>query len=323
MKSTLLLKLAGAFAAAGVAAMSAHAAVHTFPITMTGAEEVPGPGDPDGAASGVLTIDDSTNTISWTFNYANIDPPTAMHIHTGAAGVGGGVFVGLGIAGSPGVLMGSVGTTAANVAAILNNPTGFYVNVHNVPFGPGAVRGQIPKVFNLTMSGDQEVPGPGDPDGMASGPLWFDTGSNTIGWEFTYSNLDPVTAMHIHTGAIGVGGGVFVGLGTATTGGPGTLFSMTSTSAANMNAILSNPGGFYVNIHTTTFGPGAVRGQVDGSLPMAPCPSDLDGDGATSASDLAQLLGAWGGGGPADLNNDGTVGAADLAAMLGSWGPCP
>ena len=55
-------------------------------------------------------IDDAANMISWSFSYTDIDPPTAMHIHTGAAGVGGGIFVGLGVAGGPGTLAGSVAT---------------------------------------------------------------------------------------------------------------------------------------------------------------------------------------------------------------------
>lgn len=56
--------------------------------------------------------------------------------------------------------------------------------------------------------------------------------------------------------------------------------------------------------------------------PAPPCPADLDGDGSVGASDLAILLGSWGGGGPADFDGGG-VGASDLAILLGSWGPCP
>lgn len=55
---------------------------------------------------------------------------------------------------------------------------------------------------------------------------------------------------------------------------------------------------------------------------VPPCPADLDGDGSVGASDLAILLGSWGGGGPADFDGGG-VGASDLAILLGSWGPCP
>lgn len=57
--------------------------------------------------------------------------------------------------------------------------------------------------------------------------------------------------------------------------------------------------------------------------PAPPCPADLDGDGQVGASDLAGLLGSWGGPGLADLDGDSVVGASDLAILLGSWGPCP
>lgn len=56
---------------------------------------------------------------------------------------------------------------------------------------------------------------------------------------------------------------------------------------------------------------------------IPPCPADLDGDGSVGASDLANLLGSWGGSGAADLDNSGEVSAGDLALLLGSWGPCP
>jgi hypothetical protein len=54
------------------------------------------------------------------------------------------------------------------------------------------------------------------------------------------------------------------------------------------------------------------------------CPTDIDGDGVTGASDLAALLGAWGTSNPdIDFDADGSVGASDLATLLGAWGPCP
>lgn len=50
-------------------------------------------------------------------------------------------------------------------------------------------------------------------------------------------------------------------------------------------------------------------------------PADLDADGAVNASDLALLLGAWGGTDMTfDLTGDGAVGAEDLAVLLGAWG---
>ena len=119
--------------------------VITFQLSISGDQEVPGPGDEDGQASGTLSIDDATNLISWSFTYSNIANPAAMHIHTGAAGVGGGVFVPLNVdtSGEAGTLIGSTTGDAASVVAILASPSDYYVNIHNADFRPGAIRGQL------------------------------------------------------------------------------------------------------------------------------------------------------------------------------------
>ncbi len=119
--------------------------VITFQLSISGDQEVPGPGDEDGQASGTLSIDDTTNLISWSFTYSNIANPAAMHIHTGAAGEGGGVLVPLNVemGGEAGSLVGSTTGDAANVMAILASPSGYYVNIHNGDFRSGAIRGQL------------------------------------------------------------------------------------------------------------------------------------------------------------------------------------
>ena len=51
------------------------------------------------------------------------------------------------------------------------------------------------------------------------------------------------------------------------------------------------------------------------------CLGDINGDGAVSSTDLAELLALWGlSGGPADLDGNGVVGSPDLAALLAAWG---
>jgi hypothetical protein len=123
----------------------ANSITTTFILNMTGNQEVPGPGDPDGSATGTITFHETNGLIEWNITYADIAAPTGMHIHPGAAGQAGGVFVGLGVAtsGGAGTLIGSVTTSVANVATILADPTAFYVNIHNGDFGAGAVRGQL------------------------------------------------------------------------------------------------------------------------------------------------------------------------------------
>jgi subtilisin-like proprotein convertase family protein len=61
------------------------------------------------------------------------------------------------------------------------------------------------------------------------------------------------------------------------------------------------------------------------AIPSAnPCPSDLDGDGETTAGDISFLLLSAGpcAGCPEDLDGDGEVGASDVSFMLLSFGPC-
>ena len=69
---------------------------------------------------------------------------------------------------------------------------------------------------------------------------------------------------------------------------------------------------------------------LDGPLfieffPGPKCKADLNEDGAVSAADILNLLGAWGPnpGHPADFDVNGAVGASDVLRLLGSWGPCP
>jgi hypothetical protein len=115
-----------------------------------------------------------------------------------------------------------------------------------------------------SMTGAQEVPGPGDPDGFASGTITLDDATGAISWSFTYANIAAPTLMHIHgpNGGAGSSAGVFVDLGVATSGGAGTLISSTTTPAANVTTIFADPASFYVNIHTGAFPNGAVRGQL-------------------------------------------------------------
>lgn len=140
--------LTASLAVIGVAASPAAATTITYSLTLTGAQEVPVLGDPDGTGSGTLTVDDSTGLISWNLTYANIATPlAAMHIHGPAApvGVAAGVFVGLGVVttGGAGTLINSLTTTLANAAAINAGASNFYLNLHNGPFPGGAIRGQL------------------------------------------------------------------------------------------------------------------------------------------------------------------------------------
>ncbi len=116
------------------------------PLTahLTGAAEVPGPGDPDGSGHAIISLNQGQGEVCWHLQVADIAAATAAHIHVGAAGVAGGVVVPLS-APSSGEATGCRSADPALIKAIRQNPGNYYVNVHNAAFPPGALRGQLGK----------------------------------------------------------------------------------------------------------------------------------------------------------------------------------
>ena len=109
---------------------------------LTGAAEVPGPGDPDGAGTASLRLNPGQGEICYELTVSNIAPATAAHIHIGGPTVAGPVVVGL-MPPTSGSLSGCASAPRDLVRDILRDPAGFYVNVHNAAFPAGAVRGQL------------------------------------------------------------------------------------------------------------------------------------------------------------------------------------
>ena len=134
----------------------------TLTATLAGGAAEDPPGDPDGAGTATITIDPDTLEVCWELSTSNIADATASHIHTGAAGANGGVAVALDVDGFSGSSTGcTTGPDAATLQAIINNPAGYYVNVHNADFGPGAIRGQLGALApNTAMSGGSNPVGP-------------------------------------------------------------------------------------------------------------------------------------------------------------------
>ncbi len=111
---------------------------------LTGAAEVPGPGDTDGSGTVQVTINSAKNEVCFDMTVAKIDEATAAHIHEGAVGKDGPVKVTLD-APKTGSVKGCKSADAALIKIIMANPTDYYVNVHNPAFPKGAVRGQLSK----------------------------------------------------------------------------------------------------------------------------------------------------------------------------------
>jgi len=137
-------------------ALSALGQSQTFLLNMNGQNEfvggLPNRGDPDATGIGTITLNPGTggNTGSADVHImlTNIDFPLALwHIHTGAANTQGPVFIDFGnpeTYRSGDMMMGTVpNLSTTNIQAVLANPSGFYLNIHNGPFGAGAIRDQL------------------------------------------------------------------------------------------------------------------------------------------------------------------------------------
>lgn len=111
-------------------------------VTMTGAAEVPGPGDPDGSGTASFRLNPGLQQICYTLEVSDIAPALAAHVHLAGPGVAGPVVVPL-IAPHEGMSSGCADVDRDLVLDILRDPGAYYVNVHNADFPAGAVRGQL------------------------------------------------------------------------------------------------------------------------------------------------------------------------------------
>ena len=111
-------------------------------VEMTGAAEVPGPGDPDGSGTATFRINPGKGEICYTLSVSNIAPPTAAHIHVGTPDVAGPVVVPL-VPPTSGTSSACATIDRELAKALVRDPGNYYVNVHNAEFPAGAVRAQL------------------------------------------------------------------------------------------------------------------------------------------------------------------------------------
>jgi hypothetical protein len=139
----LVLGLLGTVVATAMSAAERGGPV-MLSATMSGDQEVPGPGDDDGVGQARISLYADTDIVCWRIRVRNIEvPATAAHIHIGPKGVSGGIVVTLSAPTPGGTSSGCVSATGSTIDDIIANPAGYYVNVHNIPFPGGAVRGQL------------------------------------------------------------------------------------------------------------------------------------------------------------------------------------
>ena len=152
---------------------------------------------------------------------------------------------------------------------------------NNNPTGPSNTG---PIVFSAQLSAANEVPPVTNAEANARGTatITFNvprdasgnpTGPGSANFSVQLSGFPASTAAiaaHIHPGATGVNGGVFLGVTGLSAAAPIVMSDGTGTLTFNnvdlpldrAQQITANPAGYYFNVHTPLNGGGAVRGQL-------------------------------------------------------------
>jgi hypothetical protein len=117
--------------------------------------------------------------------------------------------------------------------------------------------------FSTTLTGAAEVPGPGDPDASGTAFIALNQGQGEVCYDLSWAGIDgTVTAAHIHVGSATVAGPVVVPLFAGAFAGTDSASGCVAASEELIKAIRQDPASYYVNIHSTVFPAGAVRGQL-------------------------------------------------------------
>jgi hypothetical protein len=271
---------------------------------MTGAQEVPAVAT-SATGQGTFVISADGSTITYLVTYSGLSGAvTAAHIHTGAAGIGGGILLPLAAGPSPmsGTLTaanftasGAVTTFAEAVAAIRAGTT--YFNLHTAAHPSGEIRGQMLAAGNAyfaDLNGHQENPDVATA-ATGTGIAVISADASTVTYLVTYSGLSgTLNASHIHTGAVGSNGGVILPITAGPSPMSGTLTSAVFTASGAVTTFAQavaaiQAGTTYFNLHTSANPGGEIRGQI-GVTVAAPAPTPAPTPEPTAAPTAAPTL---------------------------------
>lgn len=121
--------------------------VFTLQADLTGAEQIPGPGAPNGRGTAVVSFDAEHESIAFTVTVTGVDRPTEAGIGRGSRGVPPMAAVVWFTHSFPasGTLVGAMRLELRTILELYAAPEAFYVGVHSASGGPesGGLRGQL------------------------------------------------------------------------------------------------------------------------------------------------------------------------------------
>jgi hypothetical protein len=234
-----------------------------FSATLSGASETP-PNASPGTGTGTFVLvppDPMTTTQKLVYHIeftGTVGAEQEAHIHKGAGGVSGPIIIPLPLGKQKDDVLSLTGQQVSDLLAGL-----LYVNIHTNIVVFGELRGQIVPLggscYTATLSGASETPR-NSSAAVGHGlftllPSTLVTTTLKLTYQISFTTTLSETQAHLHKAQPGVGGPIAIGL---PTGNPKSgVLTLTSQQAADLMSGL-----YYVNIHSTTFLQGEIRGQV-------------------------------------------------------------
>ena len=224
-----------------------------FAVELSDGTVVPGPGLPGGGGAASINVT-AGGEVCFSFALDGVTGVTNAHLHEGVPGEIGPPVVELGSG-----LFGCAPTDTATATGILNRPTDFYVQIHTVSHPAGAIRGQLAETgsWDIDLVG-ANVAGFGDADGFVSLSVEASTSGLVCTSDYTAQRISTVTSIRLHRAAAGESGPAVADL----TFGPDHIGCVVVDPPSAASMILALPAGHYVEVTTTQFPTGAVRGQL-------------------------------------------------------------
>jgi MYXO-CTERM domain-containing protein len=170
--------------------------------------------------------------------------------------------------------------------------------------------------YKASLNGAQEVPGNGSP-ATGTATLSFDTGTNALTGTVALTGLAATTSQHVHIGACGVSTANNVASdGTLPAPAAGIILVNITLNAAEATDLAAS--GLYINVHTSSFPNGEIRGQIEPQASAAVCP--VDGGAPDSGADAAASDAGKDGGSSGSSGSSGTSGTSGTSGSSGTSG---
>lgn len=259
-------------------------------------------------AAGAITS--GTAAFELAYQFPSAITLVGFHIHSAAVGENGPVVINSGLNATPDasgagtlVLPAVTLDTPDQIAALnglLTEPQLYYINAHTSDNPGGAIRGQVTTetlFYRATLLPENEVPALTGLNASASVLITLDvtrdsSGNITSGaimFDANYQFAQPpvtLVGFHIHQALPGGNGPVVISSQLAAftdptgTGKITRILSLPVNDAvlATLKAIVANPQGFYVNMHTSDNPGGAIRGQLKDANQLTTIPYSIDNE---------------------------------------------